>query len=366
MNRIRIGFVLLVVLITACGTPKRQQAITDPRVIEIETIQETLTPLPESSDSGYSPEQMASLESIKIMDDYPLYSMSYYGSYETVDVGEDGFQAFKPGDQQNGDGWACSLFASFIDPEGRLYGRNFDWEYSPAVLLFTDPPDGYASVSMVDIAYLGFGGSRGRQLLDLPLSDLDRLLDAPYLPFDGMNEFGLAVGMAAVPATEQPNRPELETIDSLMVIRLMLDHARNVEEALTIFNQYNLDWGSGPALHYLIADRSGRSILLEYWGGETMVYENEGTWQAATNFLQSAYSEDLSGYCHRYDAITEVLGHAEESFSPEAGLQLLSDVSQSNTQWSIVYGLSDGEIRVVMGRVYEQVVTARLDMVGED
>jgi len=219
---------------------------------------------------------------------------------------------------------------------------------------------------MVDIAYLGFGGSRGRQLLDLPLSELDQLLDAPYLPFDGMNEFGLAVGMAAVPATAQPNRPELETIDSLMVIRLMLDHARNVEEALTIFNQYNLDWGSGPALHYLIADRTGRSILLEYWGGETRVFENEGSWQAATNFLQAAHSEDLSGYCHRYDAITEVLGRSEESFEPKDALQLLADVSQANTQWSIVYDLSDGEIRVVMGQVYENVLTARLEMVGED
>ena len=35
-----------------------------------------------------------------------------------------------------------------------VYGRNFDWQYSPALLLFTNPPDGYASVSMVDIEYL--------------------------------------------------------------------------------------------------------------------------------------------------------------------------------------------------------------------
>ena len=53
----------------------------------------------------------------------------------------------------------CSLFAALGDPENRLFGRNFDWRYSPALLLFTDRPagGGYASVSMVDIAYLGFG-----------------------------------------------------------------------------------------------------------------------------------------------------------------------------------------------------------------
>ena len=366
MKRKRIMLVLLVFLVTACDTPGHQQAVTTPSLFEPEGILETLTPLSESEDSGYSPEQVASLESLEMMDDYPLYSMHYYAVYETVEVGELNFQATEEGGQQNGYGWACSLFASFNDPVNKLYGRNFDWEFSPAVLLYTDPPDGYASVSMVDIAYLGFGGSRAHQLLDLPLSELDSLLSAPYLPFDGMNEYGLAVGMAAVPATEQPDRPELETIDSLMVIRLMLDHARNVDEALTIFNQYNLDWGSGPALHYLIADRTGRSLLLEYWGGETIVFEIQGSWQAATNFLQSAYPEDLSGNCHRYDAISEALRRSKESFTAKDALQLLADVSQPNTQWSVVYGLSDGTIRIVMGQVYEQVVTTNLDMASDD
>ena len=39
-----------------------------------------------------------------------------------------------------------------------LLGRNFDWYEHPALILFTDPPDGYASVSMVDISYLGVKG----------------------------------------------------------------------------------------------------------------------------------------------------------------------------------------------------------------
>ena len=48
-------------------------------------------------------------------------------------------------------------------PDDRLFGRNFDWRYSPALLLFTDRPaaGGYASVSMVDIAYLGFDDRYG-------------------------------------------------------------------------------------------------------------------------------------------------------------------------------------------------------------
>lgn len=36
--------------------------------------------------------------------------------------------------------WAGSFFAALGDADHRLLGRNFDWRYSPARLLFTDPP----------------------------------------------------------------------------------------------------------------------------------------------------------------------------------------------------------------------------------
>ncbi len=40
--------------------------------------------------------------------------------------------------------------------EGELLGRNFDWNDHRSLLLFTDPPRRYASVSLVDISYLGY------------------------------------------------------------------------------------------------------------------------------------------------------------------------------------------------------------------
>lgn len=366
MKKLHIGFFVLLFLFVACSTPEEHQTFTHSPVSETGFPPEVFTTSPESDMDGYAAAQIASLESLELIDDYPLYRMQYYASYETAGSVLHDDQIMVDGGQESPAGWACSLFAAFIDPQSKLYGRNFDWEYSPAVLLFTDPPEGYASVSMVDIAYLGFEGSRASQLLELPLAERDRLLDAPYLPFDGMNEYGLAVGMAAVPAGQQPDRPKFETIDSLMVIRLMLDHARNVDEALEIFSQYNLDWGSGPALHYLIADRTGRSILLEFWGGEIKVIENRGAWQAATNFLQSANPDDLAGRCHRYDIIASSLGNLEGGFTQDQALNLLAEVSQENTQWSIVYDLSDGEIRIVMGHRYDWTVFATLDLIKAD
>ena len=102
--------------------------------------------------------------------------------------------------------WACSLFAALGDPQGMLYGRNFDWEFSPALLLLSDPPEGDASFAMVDLSYLDIDPALIDHLDQVDLESRRPLLDAPYLPFDGMNEAGLAVGMAAVPALIQSLR----------------------------------------------------------------------------------------------------------------------------------------------------------------
>ena len=250
-------------------------------------------------------------------------------------------------------GWGCSLFAALGDPSAMLFGRNFDWQFSPAVLLFTHPSDGYASVSMVDFTYLGFQGKQVHELVELPLSERRTLLEAPLMPFDGMNEHGLAAGMAAVPPGNMPVDSHKETIDSIMVIRLMLDHARDVDEALAILSAYNLDFAGGPPLHYLLADANGNAILVEFYQGELHVLSNRNPWHLATNFLVSSTGDSPQDHCWRYDCISERLSSSGGILSVESAIDLLSQVSQDITQWSIVYGLQSGRISVVMGRDYE-------------
>jgi hypothetical protein len=261
--------------------------------------------------------------------------------------------------------WACSLFAAFGDPDNMLFGRNFDWDYSPAVLLFTDPPDGFASVSMVDIAYLGFGRARAATLTDIPLIEREVLLNAPFLPFDGMNEQGLAVGMAAVPSGDMIPDPARETAGSLMVIRKILDQASNVDEAVDILQSYNIDIQGGPPLHYLIAAPSGGSVLVEFYHGEMVVIPNQRDWHMATNFLRASVEGSAAGMCSRYDSLNTRLTETEGQLSVQGALDLLSDVSQVTTQWSVVYGISSLEIEVIMGRQYDKVHTFHLSIAGD-
>jgi hypothetical protein len=314
---------------------------------------------------------VATLSSLEQVDDYPFYTMNYYGAYEkamsTAEVVGQliSTKAPDPNLPHARLAWACSLFVAGGDAGDMLYGRNFDWHYSPAVLVFTDPPDGYASISMVDIDYLGFRRSEVGALTNLSLFKRGALLYTPFMPFDGMNEHGLTVGMAAVPPGGMRPDPDKQTIGSLMAIREVLDHARNVDEAVALLDSYNIDMGGGPPIHYLVADRSGRSALVEFYQGEMKVFPNEAPWHLATNFLRASAGESPQGRCWRYDRIHQRLGQAEGQITPQGAMDLLTAVSQDSTQWSVVYGMSSGDVNVATGRRYGNVPPFHLSLADE-
>ncbi len=256
-------------------------------------------------------------------------------------------------------------FCSLNETDDMLYGRNFDWDFSPALLLYTDPPDGYASTSMVDLTFLGINPAEATSLTDLPLLERTSLLSAPSMPFDGINEYGLTIGMAAVPekyaddASQDPSRP---SIGSIGIIRQVLDHARSVDEALVIFAQFNINFGGGPPIHYLLADPSGNAVLIEFYRGEIVLLPNEAYWHLATNHLRCIAQGN--GGCERYQRISERLTSLDGRLETQDAMQLLSEVRQDNTQWSAVYNMTNGDISVVMAGFYDHVYSFHLDLVS--
>ena len=380
-HKMLAGLLLVVVLLAGCSqvaapakelrptgrststpAPARAAATTPlPAATATVATAPTLTPTAMPGAEGLPAEQAAILGSLEQVDGYPLYTMRYGGDYSR-EVGG----GWETDPASSNLGWACSLFAGLGDEEKQVFGRNFDWQYSPALLLFTEPPNGYASVSMVDIAYLGYGGARAGSLLDLPLAERTGLLAAPHWPFDGMNEHGLVVGMAAVPPGGMAPDPAKATLGSLGIIRHILDHARDVDEALSIFGEFNVDFEGGPPLHYLLSDRSGRAVLVEFYGGEMAVLPNERPWHLATNFLRAAvdpaHNGSPKGRCWRYDRIEEVLSETGGRLEPGEALDLLGQVAQDGTQWSIVYNQHSGEVLVAMGRQYDEPHTLHLPL----
>ncbi len=86
-----------------------------------------------------------------------------------------------------------------------------------------------------------------------------------------------------------------------------------------------------------------------------VVIPNEGNWQIATNFLLSEAWTDFAIHCGRYEVIKDRLEKINGDLNAHQAISLLDDVSQSHTQWSVVYRASVGEIWVVMGRDYKQI-----------
>jgi hypothetical protein len=227
-------------MLVACTAPAGIQKSNTKQATHPPTlVLSSPTPEPTSQKpQGLTDEQFTTLNSLHKVDDYPLYTMHYSGSYPQNEYPAEvnrieSFWAYENSRSVSTD-WGCSLFAAFADKTNMNFGRNFDWEFSPALLLFTNPPNGYASVSMVDIAYLGFGEDQVRSLTDLPLDDRKPLLRAPNWPFDGMNEHGLAIGMAAIPDGRMQPDTNKGTIGSLQIMRQILDKAASVDQAITI------------------------------------------------------------------------------------------------------------------------------------
>ncbi|MHC4751039.1 MAG: carcinine hydrolase/isopenicillin-N N-acyltransferase family protein [Planctomycetota bacterium] len=294
---------------------------------------------------------MASLEKV---DDFPLYVMRYRGTYFFDLFAEEGIEWWpyrKMYEKVNPD--ACTSLAA-LNPDGdAVFGRNFDWRHRASLLLFTDPPNGYASVSMVDLYYLGLEGMQ-----EIPWDKRFILLAAPYASIDGMNECGVAIAQNAVPLRQTPKDPNKPTLLNSQIVRLVLDNARDVDEALALIQQYNVDF-EGACVHFHIADATGKSAIVEYVDGGVAIVRDDKLWQVSTNFL---LSEAQQPDCWRYNKATESLGEAQGNISADEAMVLLQDTSQGSTVWSIVYNLSTGQIRLAMGKDYDQVHTFKLKM----
>ncbi|WP_309238781.1 carcinine hydrolase/isopenicillin-N N-acyltransferase family protein [Actinoplanes aureus] len=306
-------------------------------------------PVPASPQSAS--EADATLSSLRRVPGTHMYAMTYTGDYDEL-AGVPLPPSAKP--------FGCSLFYATGDPSRSVYARNFDWDFNPALILHTDPPDGYASVSVVDLFYLGVPSG-----VD-PLTDdaaRRKLLGAPLLPFDGMNDQGLVVGMAADESGRAEHRPGRPTVGSVRILRLMLDRSATVDQALTLLDRFNLDFDDGPPLHYLIADRSGASAVVEFVDGKRVVTRGGTRWHALTNFRLAGADAAVKQADRRYATARAALDERAGVLNRQQAFDVLRAVAQPHTQWSITYQPHSGAVHVVARQDWASVheFTLRMD-----
>lgn len=297
---------------------------------------------------------VTALASLEKVDDFPLFVMHYNGEYFFDFFAERGVEwgpYKKVYDKLNPA--ACTSFAALAPDANAVFGRNFDWKHRSSLLLFTDPPNGYASVSMVDLFYLGLEG-----LQEIPWARRVNLLGAPFATIDGMNECGVAIAQNAVPRRNTPKDPNRPTLLNSQIARLVLDHAKDVDEALALIRQYNVDFADTP-VHFHIADASGKSAVVEYVDDGISIIRDDKPWQVSTNFL---FSETVKPECWRYAKATQSLVDSQGRKSAGEAMSLLKGTSLDFTVWSIVYNLTTGQISLALGKDYDQVHTFKLEI----
>ena len=132
------------------------------------------------------------------------------------------------------------------------------------------------------------------------------LLLSPYVPLDGMNEKGLVVTMLSVqePA-EYPAIPNKISVGDFNIIRIILDTCRNTDEALSVFEKYNIMQTGVFPIHYLIADKTD-SCIVEFFNGKMHTERNTDI-NYLTNFhiLNKPEFEQQRLLCDRYRTLGE-------------------------------------------------------------
>lgn len=266
----------------------------------------------------------------------------------------------------------CSAFACPDKTSGDfLMGRNFDFNHIdattgertmiPVIAVHTAPKGGKKSVSFVDGLFIGYKSgfyTDGK-------SDLSMLMALPYVLLDGINEDGFAICVLKLDGKptkqEQPGKKKIFTT---VAMRMLLDRASTVKEAVEMLKQYNMCMDNDPAsYHYLMADATGDFAIVEYTNADLEqhpdkmeVHTGDDAWRYVTNFYVSPSMADTDhGFNHsthgmaRYLTLRDRLAQLNYRTTPAEAFALLQDVAQGPehpelstgfTQWTEVYNLS--------------------------
>lgn len=288
----------------------------------------------------------------------------------------------------------CSSFTATAENGDVLFARNYDFSKTNTMLVFTEANEGrHATISTVDLQFLGVDVDQNMT----SLMDKVICLAAPYAPLDGVNDAGVSCGIymtyqggeTTVATSQDTDKPDFT---STTLLRLILDYADNVEEAVEIASTYDLHDSANTSYHYMVADASGKSAILEWTAdGATDTTDNDGAartlkviyndqddhigereaasdYQVITNFvLQPGYydgvpAEEKKG-ADRYDRLYEELQKTNALVTDEqAAMDILSivgrrswnnDDSNGCTVHSAVYNLTQKSVLWVSNENYD-------------
>lgn len=278
----------------------------------------------------------------------------------------------------------CSSFTAKKSDGQHIFARNYDlYTTNTCIVRVKGNKSRHASISTVDLSFINISPDRN---VDNLISKA-YCLAAPYAPLDGINDAGVSCGIymtyqgdgKTVIATDQ--NTELPDISPTALIRMILDYADSIDDAVKFAQSYDMHDSAGTSFHIMVADKSGKSAIFEWVNASngldgdgslrklTVTYndkdqhigrrEGEADFQWVTNFIiQPGYYAEyndkaLVGY-DRYNIMYDELLRNGAVFEDElSAMKLLQKVAQRTirpdrkaddrvlTIHSVIYNLDD-------------------------
>ena len=185
----------------------------------------------------------------------------------------------------------CTSFQAVkAGEDGFWYGRNYDYFKNPTMVTISHPKKGYASIAVSDMSHFGYS------LEKLPDSFTKKAscLAAIYAPVDGINEAGLCTSIMALPKQASQQDTDKHDVGTSIIMRLWLDRCATVQEALDLAASLDIrhDATVGSGYHYMIADATGDSAVLEFdkedgWKAMIVRKDPSQNYMLVTNHLLS-------------------------------------------------------------------------------
>ena len=253
----------------------------------------------------------------------------------------------------------CTSFTARKADGQHLFARNYDlYSTNTCIVRVKGNKKRHASISTVDLSFINIPANNSLE----SLASKVLCLAAPYVPLDGINDAGVSCALymsyqgngKKIVATNQ--NTELKDLSSTTFIRMVLDYADSLEDAVEIAKRFDMHDSAGTSFHYMVADTSGRSAILEWVharnGSDTdgslrklvVTYNDEDShigrreakadFQWVTNFIVQPGYYDFYDTAHlkgwdRYNIVYECLSKSGGSVKDEmAAMQILKMAAQ--------------------------------------
>lgn len=237
-----------------------------------------------------------------------------------------------------GKAFGCSTISVENKEGGYYFGRNFDWNTCDAMVVACYSENEYASISTVNMDFVRQGAGLASHFMGEETLKIASL----YAPLDGMNEKGLCVSVNMIEDSDTISQNSDKTdITTTTAIRLLLNKAATVEEAVKLLKQYDFHASMNYMVHLAIADNTGKSVAIEYIDNQMQVIETP----ILTNYYLAKGEKNGIGtkQSHtRFDILKDTL-QEKNIMDAEQVKDTLSSVSKKNfgefesTEWSAVF-----------------------------